>query len=118
MIKHKMYIFPRARKDKSVLKTYSSKFLNLFMKKGFKTKTIKIFLSLFVLHKQRLKGFFYFFNGKHKKHKKKYIKKKRLKKIVVEKPKFVYRFDKFYRYRSLRGNFFGRKKFRFKKKKK
>lgn len=52
-VKENIYGFARRKKERSFLKTYVNKFLNIFMKKGLKTKTLKFYFNLFRLYKQK-----------------------------------------------------------------
>lgn len=53
--KRKIFLFNRKKTDKSIVKTSYMKFLNFFMRKGFKNRYINFFYDLLRLHKKKLK---------------------------------------------------------------
>jgi len=51
---NKIYVFSRAKKDCSVLKTHYNKFLNFLMRKGYRNRFITLFYKLLRLFKKRM----------------------------------------------------------------
>jgi len=62
----KIYVFSRAKKDCSVLKTHYSKFLNFLMRKGYRNRFITLFYKLLRLFKKRMMTIYHWRKKKFK----------------------------------------------------